>query len=163
MYHHHKTCCKIHLKKFNLHILALPNIWDHGKKAWCTKWIQNKFKIYYWYSCLHVLLVITVALNMDTGKKIWQCWSQACYPRHIASLIARFTGPTWGPSGADRTEVGSMLAPWTLLSEIMHNRAVLMSWTEFQSTRLYHYECWHVNIHIDATDILVYCLWMLVN
>ena len=30
-------------------------------------------------------------------------------------LIARFMGPSWGPSGADRTQVGSMLAPWTLL------------------------------------------------
>ena len=34
------------------------------------------------------------------------------------SLIARFMGPTWGPSGADRTQVGPMLAPWTLLSGI---------------------------------------------
>ena len=34
----------------------------------------------------------------------------------MASLIARFMGPTWGPSGADRTQVGPMLAPWTLLS-----------------------------------------------
>ena len=25
-------------------------------------------------------------------------------------------GTTWGPSGADRTQVGPMLAPWTLLS-----------------------------------------------
>ena len=25
-------------------------------------------------------------------------------------------GPTWGPSWADRTQVGPMLAPWTLLS-----------------------------------------------
>ena len=32
------------------------------------------------------------------------------------SLIARFMGPKWGPSGADRTQVGPMLAPWTLLS-----------------------------------------------
>ena len=32
------------------------------------------------------------------------------------TLIARFMGPTWGPSGADRTQVGPMLAPWTLLS-----------------------------------------------
>ena len=30
--------------------------------------------------------------------------------------ITRFMGPTWGPSGADRTQVGPMLAPWTLLS-----------------------------------------------
>ena len=36
-----------------------------------------------------------------------------------ATLIARFMGPTWGPSGADRTQVGPMLAPWTLLSGIL--------------------------------------------
>ena len=35
---------------------------------------------------------------------------------YILSLIARFMVPTWGPSGADRTQVGPMLAPWTLLS-----------------------------------------------
>ena len=34
----------------------------------------------------------------------------------IVPLIARFMGPTWGPSAADRTQVGPMLAPWTLLS-----------------------------------------------
>ena len=32
------------------------------------------------------------------------------------SLIAKFMRPIWGPSGADRTQVGPMLAPWTLLS-----------------------------------------------
>ena len=31
-------------------------------------------------------------------------------------LIARFMGPTRGPSGVDNTQVGPMLAPWTLLS-----------------------------------------------
>ena len=42
---------------------------------------------------------------------------EAVFPfRDITSLIARFMGPTWGPSGADRTQVGPMLAPWTLLS-----------------------------------------------
>ena len=34
---------------------------------------------------------------------------------HIITLIARFMGPTWGPSGDNRTQVGPMLAPWTLL------------------------------------------------
>ena len=34
----------------------------------------------------------------------------------IFTLIARFMEPTWGPSGTDRTQVGPMLAPWTLLS-----------------------------------------------
>ena len=35
---------------------------------------------------------------------------------NVQSLIARFMGQTWDPSGADRTQVGPMLAPWTLLS-----------------------------------------------
>ena len=34
------------------------------------------------------------------------------------ALIARFMGPTWGPSGTDRTQVGPMLAPGTLLSGV---------------------------------------------
>ena len=29
-------------------------------------------------------------------------------------------GPTWGPSGADRTQVGSMWAPWNLLSGMLY-------------------------------------------
>ena len=29
-------------------------------------------------------------------------------------------GPIWGPAGADRTQVGPMLAPWTLLSGSLH-------------------------------------------
>ena len=33
-----------------------------------------------------------------------------------STLITRFMGPSWGPSGADRTHMGPMLAPWTLLS-----------------------------------------------
>ena len=35
-------------------------------------------------------------------------------------------GPTWGPSGADRTQVGPMVAPWTLLSRSF--MAILISY-----------------------------------
>ena len=45
--------------------------------------------------------------------------------KYNIALVARFIGPTWGPSGADRTQVGPMLAPWTLLSGcIPHSTAV---------------------------------------
>ena len=46
----------------------------------------------------------------------------------IPILIARLMGPTWGPSGADRTHVGPMLAPWTLLSGYTGIR--YMAWQE---------------------------------
>ena len=35
--------------------------------------------------------------------------------KYIRSLKARFIGPPWGPPGADRAQVGPMLAPWILL------------------------------------------------
>ena len=37
-------------------------------------------------------------------------------PQTWPSRMAWFMGPTWCPSGADRTQVGPILAPWTLLS-----------------------------------------------
>ena len=41
-----------------------------------------------------------------------------CYDAimHVASQIAKFMGPTWGPPGSCRPQMGPMLAPWTLLS-----------------------------------------------
>ena len=41
--------------------------------------------------------------------------ANVCLAPQAITLIVRFMGPTWGPSGADRTQVGPMLAPWTLL------------------------------------------------
>ena len=43
------------------------------------------------------------------------------------ALIARFMGPTWGPFGADRTQVGPMLAPWTLLSGCL-SQWLMLTW-----------------------------------
>ena len=44
--------------------------------------------------------------------------------KRVPSLIARFMGPTWGPPGADRTQVGPVLAPWILLSGMIWNTAM---------------------------------------
>ena len=59
------------------------------------------------------ILLLTVMLNAaSTRGKKWYF-----VPAYVSpTLIARSMGPTWGPSGADRTQVGPMLAPWTLLS-----------------------------------------------
>ena len=39
----------------------------------------------------------------------------------ISSLIEGFMGPSWGPPGADRTQLRPMLALWTLISGIYFN------------------------------------------
>ena len=53
------------------------------------------------------------------------------------SLIARFIEPTWGPSGADRTQLGPMLAPWTLLSGLsplgLLGRVCTETWIKIQN------------------------------
>ena len=49
------------------------------------------------------------------------CWSYKSRRRTISQLrsqIAKFMGPTWGPPGSCRPQMGPMLAPWTLLSGI---------------------------------------------
>ena len=42
------------------------------------------------------------------------------YLLSIGSLIAKFMGPTWGPPGPCRPQMGPMLAPWTLLSGVTY-------------------------------------------
>ena len=34
----------------------------------------------------------------------------------VTSQITKFMGPTWGPAGSCRPQMGPMLAPWVLLS-----------------------------------------------
>ena len=60
--------------------------------------------------------------RFDSTIKCWYRWpTSSAMSSMIActakvALIARFMRPIWGPSGADRTQVGPMLVPWTLLS-----------------------------------------------
>ena len=58
------------------------------------------------------------------------------YPT-LLTLTTRFMGPTWGPSGANRTQVGPMLAPWTSLSGYWWERG------------------WFTNIHINLHHGLI--------
>ena len=48
----------------------------------------------------------------------------------LQSKIAKFMGPTWDPPGSCRPQMGSMLAPWTLLSGVAGGNA------EYLLTRL---------------------------
>ena len=79
-----------------------------------------------------VIMLTAITQWLSTCQKIERSWYsdtfetqqyftklKKCFVHLISqSLIARFRGPTWGPSGADRTPVGPMLAPWILLSGI---------------------------------------------
>ena len=65
-------------------------------------------------------------------------------PTHAAgrvcspSQMARFMGPTWGLTGAERTQVGPMLAPWTLLSGCLHQAESTGRYSLVIVGKLYH-------------------------
>ena len=73
---------------------------------------------------IHIMMfqycIRTESMLAGTTLKLHWClqhhfWFDVACLKSTHSLIARFIGPTWGSSGADRTQVGPMLAPWTLL------------------------------------------------
>ena len=49
------------------------------------------------------------------------------------SQIARFMWPTWGPPGFCRPQVGLILAPWTLLSGILHSTCTVTPGYRFRA------------------------------
>ena len=59
------------------------------------------------HCCCHCIIwvIFSSSLSESVSVLIW-----------VTTLIAKFMGPTWGPSGTDRAQVGPILAPSTLLS-----------------------------------------------
>ena len=86
---------------------------------------------------------------------------QSCYGwNKVPSLIARFMGPTWGPSGADRAQVGPMLGPWTLPSGYcLRSRASVIGIFWHLDTRANISFLSFVNcVFIHGTIIFLFCL-----
>ena len=87
---------------------------QYHNKAWAVGIIFGIHDIYdifsqQWYLSMPDQLHYIRSVMPEAGIK----------GRDKSSLIARFMGQTWGPSGADRTQVGPMLVPWTLSSGII--------------------------------------------
>ena len=65
------------------------------------------------------------------GRTRWTNGGGMMYPYGLITTtkhvqIARFMGPTWGPPGSCRPQMGPMLAPWTLLSGVQHKRVHIL-------------------------------------
>ena len=106
---HHRACFQMAFT--GVTILGI----SHPLSNYCSSF-QNWVSLLFIYG--HRATNELQRLNLKTGhRKPVMTTRMACPP--IRSLIERFMGPTWGPSGADRTQVGPMLAPWTLLSGVL--------------------------------------------
>ena len=60
-----------------------------------------------WCPNHNVTIQVHESSHLITCCNAWQ---------HCHAQRAKFMGPTWGPSGSCWPQMGSMLAPWTLLS-----------------------------------------------
>ena len=65
---------------------------------------------------------------------------KAAYKLEEIPLIARFLGPTWGPPGADGTQVGPMLAPWISLSGTWRVQLMRISRIRGYGFDLFHFD-----------------------
>ena len=72
--------------------------------------LRAAIKFIFFFALIVMHRLCGIVVRRDNWVTFYLC--QCC----TATLITRFIGPTWGPSGADRTQVGPILAPWTLLS-----------------------------------------------
>ena len=114
-----------------------------GVSMWGNRWHESIKNWYYKHSKTEHNKTMCIFYGIYC-KCSYQEGLQACNLTITNThQIARFMGPTWGPSGADRTQVGPMLAPWTLLSgtpttihtvEPLYNRVFFFSKIGSQKT-----------------------------
>ena len=85
-----------------------------------------------WHLCdVYQVLTFTYLIYGNANELYLSKWAVCEATWLVQTLIAWFIWPTWGPSVADRTQVGPMLAPWTLLSGRFEYFARIRLYTEF--------------------------------
>ena len=106
--------------------------------AWINDWVNNReagdlrrYGVHY-----DVIVMLWDILYKTASVSVYQAYIQnnrisslchdmeTCLAFLTLSQVARFMGPTWGPPGADTTQVGPMWATWTLLSGFLVNEPV---------------------------------------
>ena len=120
-------------------------------RTYSIPWSPGNLQPWYWPTCRHLGIF---RFQQQKNRRIAAiCHKQTGW--FMVSLIARFMGPTWGPSWADKTQVGPMLAPWTLLSGI---QSVYASWCYSQfvlsdnQLGSLRYSHWIINLFIKCTS-----------
>ena len=114
---HQMNCCFI----VTCDVMATQEIKLYWPNCWVFNILQHDITGPHYFLTAQIILLLKcirqTASNIST------------------SLIATFMGPTWGPSGADRTQVGPMLAPWTLLSG-MFGSETMTNYVFYQASRI---------------------------
>ena len=97
-----KLCCRI------IYVISWPH--QRALASWQVAYICHTY-----HTVTSIFPLHGTIPNFSTAA-ITSCTFINSSRSAYKPLVARFMGPTWGPSGADRTQVGYTLAPLTLLS-----------------------------------------------
>ena len=85
-----------------------------------------------WYGVTHhpeILLIGYLSLAVvQTQVAVWQLVSADFRWWLMPPQIEKFMGPTWGPPGSCRPQMGPMLAPWILLSGSIGGQIWRLTW-----------------------------------
>ena len=80
-----------------------------------TSRVIDALRLWMWWATEHSYILCSLRMNELTPCKTMSPLLHTMRAinifRCVNTLIARFMGPTWGPSGADKTQVGPMLGP----------------------------------------------------
>ena len=101
------------IRLYKGHLLNIYLSWLHHQNnvnsllKSCDTSNHNLYLVIHWWP---QSFRVVVACN-----KIW--------PDLIVTQIPKFVGPTWGPPGSCRPQMGLMLVPWTMLSGYLSTRA----------------------------------------
>ena len=94
---------------------------------WMTHPLNQLWKCINFYNMYHTICTLIISYRCDHTKRVicvrviylpifFMVASLALYRLWLPPQIAKFMGPTWGPPGSCRPQMGPMLASWTLLS-----------------------------------------------
>ena len=124
--HCYFTCLHIVRNEENKDVYIVELSHSQENHQYCTHLQISNFKHTFCFELfsLHAVCLYMVSISINTGRL--QCiffliiiLVRLRGPRGISvntPKIPRFTVPTWGPPGSRRSQMGPMLAPWTLLS-----------------------------------------------
>ena len=127
---------------FCLSMMHLVNFWrNHGR---LHAWVSPCRKIGEKHICLQVTAIWRHSFNSlrPSDALTWH-GSGITLANGMPSQIAKFMGPTWGPHGSCRSQMGPMWAPWTLLSGLIPeapNHYLRQRWTAINEVMLRSHE-----------------------
>ena len=116
-----KYPCRCIATRWHFFFIVLHHTFNGYLWLWqFTRSTNNRYSILYEFFHIQIIrYLMWLKLMQLYLLKQQLLYNATCYRANVwvkAALIERFVGPTWGPYGADRTQAGPMLAPWTLLS-----------------------------------------------